>query len=179
MKLKSILTITTILILGLTALSSCGGSTGTTAGSSNTGTGTGTATGTLTILGDAVVPTSVTVTTATFEDNGFASGVVWPVTIGSDKLTLAVGLSHDGVAATEFPTSNLAYYIGGQDANPTDYYTWFGTGKTAGLVVDKTARTATFTGVIIPGGLHFTGTPGATTSVAVTTSLTLNGTITY
>jgi len=179
MKLKGILSIATALILGLTALTSCGGSSSSTTSSSNTGTGTGDATGTLTISGDAVVPASVTVTTANFQDNGFSSGIVWSVTIGSDDFTLAVGLTHDGVAATEFPTANLSYYVGGKSANPTDFYNWAGSGKSVGLVVDTAARTATFTNVNIPGGLHFTGTPGATTSVAITTSLTINGTITY
>jgi hypothetical protein len=182
MKLKRIILLAAAFMLGLTALTSCGGSS-TSTGSTNTATGENPATGTLTISGDAVVPTSVTVTTANYQSDQFSSGIIWKVTVGSDDISINIGLSHDGVAATEFPKATVAFYVGGQSANPTDYYNWAGgtngAGKTVGLVVDETARTATFTNVVLPGGSHFAGTPGATTQTTVTTSLTLNGTITY
>ncbi|MDX8381363.1 MAG: hypothetical protein R8M14_04555 [Ghiorsea sp.] len=174
--LKSIITIAFASMI----LVNCGGTSTSTPAAT---TGTSTASGTLTVSGDATVPTSVDITSANVQSDAFSSGVTLKATIGSDEVQVVLGLAHDGVAATQFPSANFQYYIGGQATFPSDYSTWggFNAGKAVGLAVDEAARTATFTNVSLGSGIQYqTPSPGAgITQTTLTTTLVLNGTVNY
>jgi hypothetical protein len=167
--------ITTIFITS-SLLVACGGDSAST--STNAATG-GAASGTLTISGDAILPSSVTITTADHFNDAFSEAVVFKEVVGSGVITITIALAHDGVPASAFPSVNVLYAEGGATGSVTQTYNWFVAGATtgtAGLTHDAAAKSFTFNNVQIAGGSIF-DSAGASTSL--TTTVTLDGTATY
>jgi len=125
--------------------------------------------GTLTISGDALLPATVQFTAAIYTANAFSTDVVWTLIdpVAGSALTVTAILAHPGFPATAFPSANLSYATGG--IPPTTFHNWgIQTGQAApGLVVDQQKRTAVFTNVQLTG------------SAPTTTTLTVNGTLTF
>jgi len=177
--MKNFIKLITTIFITSSLLVACGGGSSSTSTSAATG---GAAGGTLTISGDAILPSSVTITTADHFNDAFSEAVVFKEVVGSDTIVISIGLAHDGVPATSFPTVSVTYSVGGATGAITQTYSWFGSGarvQAAGLTHDAAAQSFTFTNVQVAGGLLF-GAPGSTTgSTPLTTTVTLDGTATY